>query len=222
MFSQQAGSERLILRRSRNASPSMLGFSLLEMVTVVAIALVASSIFFISLQPALKNIRATNAFNSVLASMRQAHDRAVAQRGVLLVTFTSPGTVTVSQPSTTVCQGGGGSVASWFTSRTVTLPTDMKFQVDSNLPTAAPDAFGTGKVAIDFDQGVGGGGGTTVYFCPDGSARDANNNINNGIVYMERTNDLYSSRAITLWGNSGRIRGWQLDKSSSGTYWRRM
>jgi len=222
MFLQHEGTKPVAAKPSPRTAHRMLGFSLLEMVTVVAIALIASSVFFISLMPALKNIRATNAFNSVLASLRQAHDRSVAERGVLLVTFTSPGTVTISQPNTTVCQGGGGSVGSWFTTRTVTLPTDMQFQVDSNLPTAAPDSFGTGKVAIDFDQGVGGGGGTTIYFCPDGSARDATNNINNGIVYMERTSDLYSSRAITVWGLSGRIRGWQLDKSSSGTYWRRM
>jgi prepilin-type N-terminal cleavage/methylation domain-containing protein len=195
------------------------GFSLLEISVVLAIAMIASGVLFMNLQPALKSIRATNAFNAVLATLRRAHDQAVSQKGTLQVSFTSPGTITVTQPTTLVCGATAVPATTWFNKLTTTLPTDMAFNA-TNLPTAAPDAFGTGKVAIDFDQGIN-SGGTTVYFCPDGSSRDATNNINNGVVYMQRTNDKYSSRAITLWGTTGRLRAWRLDTSSSGDYWRR-
>jgi len=189
------------------------------MTMVVAIALIASSVFFISLMPVLKQVRATNAFNLSLATLRRAHDQAVAQKGVLLVTFTAPRTITVAQSNAAACQAGS-QTATWFNGLTTTLPSDMSFTADSNLPTSAPDGFGSGKVAIDFGQGVG-GGATQLYFCPDGSARDVNNNLNNGVVYMERSGDLYSSRAITVWGSSGRIRGWRLDSTSGGTlFWR--
>jgi type II secretory pathway pseudopilin PulG len=197
------------------------GFSLLELAIVVCITMTATGVVFISLQPALKSVRATNAFNLTLATLRRAHDQAVSQKGVLLVTFTSPGTLTVTQPSTLVCEATA-LPGTWFNSLTTTLPSDMGFTADANLPTAAPDGFGSGKVAIDFDQGVASGTPTAIYFCPDGSARDVNNNINNGVVYMERTGDLYSSRALTVWGVTGRIKGWRLDKlpSGSATYWR--
>ena len=200
------------LRRQR-------GFSLLEIATVLCIAMIASGVLFVNLQPALKSIRDTNAFNAVLATLRRAHDQAVAQKGTLQVSFTTPGTITVTQPTTLVCGATAVPATTWFNKLTTTLPTDMTFSA-SNLPTSAPDAFGTGKVAIDFDQGVS-SGGTSVYFCPDGSARDALNNINNGVVYMQRNNDLYSSRAITLWGATGRLRAWRLDGGSSTLYWRR-
>jgi hypothetical protein len=46
-------------------------------------------------------------------------------------------------------------------------------------------------------------------FLPDGSARDTVGNLNSGIVYMAGQ-DVGSTRAITVWGASGRIRGWRL------------
>ena len=69
--------------------------------------------------------------------------------------------------------------------------------------------------AIDFDQGIGAGGATSVVFCPDGSAQDTVGNLNNGVVYMARASELYSSRAITLWGSTGRLRGWRLLQNGS-------
>ena len=49
---------------------TMRGFSLIEMMIVVSIILITSSIFFMSIQPALKQARLTNAYNSVLMTMR--------------------------------------------------------------------------------------------------------------------------------------------------------
>jgi hypothetical protein len=55
---------------------------------------------------------------------------------------------------------------------------------------------------------------------PDGSAHDVNGNLNSGIVYVSRgVGDLYSSRAITLYGATGRIRGWRLLNSGGGPKW---
>ncbi|HTF44810.1 MAG TPA: hypothetical protein VK641_12960, partial [Terriglobales bacterium] len=85
-----------------------------------------------------------------------------------------------------------------------------------------PDAFGVGTPAIDFDQGVAGGVKNTVYFYPDGSAQDSLNNINNGVIYLGRPGDLLSSRAITVWGATGRLRGWRLYQNIPGNYWRQM
>src|SRR5437868_15443077 len=83
------------LRRMSRAS----GFSLLEMMMVVAIIMIMSTISFISLQPMLKQQRINNAYYTVLSAMRQARDNAIAQRTSYLVTFdtgTTPHSVTVS------------------------------------------------------------------------------------------------------------------------------
>ena len=187
------------------------GFTLIESMIVVAIVLVASGIFFISIQPALRQARLNNAYNSVLATMRRARETAIAERRVYMVTFTAPRTMTITQSAT-------GTVTNTFT-----LPSDISFDAEPGIPNTAattPDHFGTGNLAIDFDQGVTLGSKTTVYFQPDGSAQDANSNVNNGVVYIARNGDLLSSRAITLWGSTGRIRGWRLYSAGNVQTWR--
>jgi hypothetical protein len=56
-------------------------------------------------------------------------------------------------------------------------------------------------------------------FWPDGSARDTNGNLNSGIVYLARTGDMNNSRAITLYGATGRVRGWRLDGVTGSYKW---
>jgi Tfp pilus assembly protein FimT len=200
------------------------GFSLIEMVSVLAIIIVLASISFISLMPVLKQQRVVNAYNTTLSAMRQARDNAVSQRTSYSVTFatsTSPvkNTITVA-PMVTTFQGAQNSV-------TYQLPTDVSFVAQSGLPATAPDGYGTGLVAIDLGYTANGGTGgqATIYFCPDGSAQDAEGGAGNcsgswdgGVVYIARAGDLMSSRAVTLWGGTGRIRGWRIYGNGAGGY----
>ena len=200
------------------ATRKVRGFSLLEMMIAMAILLIASAISVISIQPALKAARVNAAYNTALGVLRQARDNAIGQRQVFIVTFNN-----VPNPNTiTVTQGLTGNLLN-----TYVLPTDVTFQVLPGFPTSqvtypiTPDAFGTGGTAIDFDQNIAGGVKTTLYFQPDGSAQDVNGNINNGVVYIARNGDLNNARAITLWGATGRMRGWHMYTDAGGTYyWR--
>jgi hypothetical protein len=82
-------------------------------------------------------------------------------------------------------------------------------------------------VPIDFGYlpSGAGGGSSTIVFMPDGSVRDTAGgcaglgNYNSGVIYMTRAADpIYSSRAITVWGTTGRIRGWRLN-NQGGPIW---
>jgi len=192
------------------------GFSLIEMAIVLSVASVAAGIMFINVQTALKAAHVTNAYNTTLETMRRARDAAVTERRIYVVSFTAPGTIAVTQNTTS-----GTSLV------TSTLPTDVPFDVETGVPTSpttpmgTPDGFGSAKNAIDFDVNVGSGGQTTVYFYPDGSAHDSGGIVTNGVVYLARKGDLMSSRAVTLWGTTGRLRGWRLYTNSKGVvYWR--
>jgi Tfp pilus assembly protein FimT len=197
------------------------GFSLLEMMTVVALGIVVTAITFISMVPVLKQGHLNNAYNTTLAAMRQARDNAVSQRTSYSVTFTTTttpvtNTITVA-PTLTTFQGAQNTVI-------YQLPTDVAFLAQTGLPTTAPDSYGTGVVAIDFGYTAHATGGSqTVYFCPDGSAQDDSTgnclgNVDGGVVYIARAGDLLSSRAVTLWGATGRIRGWRLYSNGAGGY----
>jgi Tfp pilus assembly protein FimT len=206
------------------------GYSLLEMLSVVAILIVMTVVSFMSMVPVLKQQRVTNAYNTTLGAMRRARDTAVAQRTSYSVTFSnavSPNTITVAPvlPTgvTTSFQGDQNSV-------TYQLPTDVSFYVASALASVpAPDNYGSAANAVDFGytaNGTGTGGQTTIYFCPDGSVQDAEGGAGNclgswdgGVVYIARSGDLMSSRAVSLWGGTGRIHGWRLYTISGSNQW---
>ncbi len=159
-----------------------------------------------------------------------ARQRAIAERKQYIVCYgiaAPPAAVTPIAPTAQSIQifrwdvGTALSAATQVTA--VTLPIDINFQVLPGLPNGpatVPDGFGSAVTAIDFDQNVAGGGiKNQVMFMPDGSAHDVNGNLNSGIVYVARNGDLYSSRAITLYGATGRIRGWRLLNSGGGPKW---
>lgn len=186
------------------------GFTLIEMVVTLGVFIIVTAITFMSLAPAWRDARVSAAYNTTLMMLRQARQLSVDNRKTYIVNFNPAGT-----PAGTgriQIQRMDAGVAGPVVTQ-VDLPNDMSFQALPGIPNTnatTPDNMGTGATAIDFDLGVAGGVKTRVYFFPDGSARDINNNINNGIVYMGRTGQLYSSRAITLFGAAGRIRGWRL------------
>lgn len=202
------------------------GFTLIEMVITISILIIASVVAVVNLVPMLNTQHLTNAYNTTLATMRQARDCAISQRTSYQVTFTQtaghPGTIAVTA---TLAFPGDSCTA------TYTLPTDITFQTNTAISsTTPPDSaagvnFGSGAYAIDFGYTPGGGTGgqSTIYFCPDGSAQTTSvcagsGNWDDGVVYMARTGDLLSSRAVDLWGATGRVRGWRLYANSSGGY----
>jgi prepilin-type N-terminal cleavage/methylation domain-containing protein len=191
------------------------GFSLLELMMVVSIMLIMAGVTFISLQPMLKQSHVDSAYDTTLMALRNYRNRSITERRRYIINFAAPGTVTVqswafavpvSPPPVTVA--------------TLTLPTDVQFAVQG-FPGGGntPDGFGTGGTAIDFDQGMGLGSQNYVIFMPDGSSQDTQGNLDSGVLYMTRMGDLYSSRAVSVFGPTGRIRGWRLNKVAGVDTW---
>jgi len=175
----------------------------------VTIILILAAFATMGIQQMLMSAHVTSAYNTTLATIRQARDFAVAQRQQYSVTFNNvavPNSIVITQT------GNGNVVDTYF------LPVDVAFSAVVGLPGApnTPDGFGNGGTAIDFDQGIVGGAKNVVYFMPDGTSQDVAGNVNNGVIYIALSNGqnvqklLYSSHAITVWGATGRIRGWRL------------
>lgn len=199
---------------------------------VCALIIILCSIGFMSLIPALTAQRVTNAYNTTVAAMRQARDNAVAQRVSYSVTFSntvSPNTITVAP----VLSSGSSSFQGEQNTVTYQLPTDVYFAVQPQFTlTPPPDSYGAGSAAIDLGYTANGGtgGASVVYFCPDGSAQDAEDGTGNcsgswdgGVIYLTHSyngmsGDVMNSRAVTLWGGTGRIHGWRIYGNGSGGY----
>jgi Tfp pilus assembly protein FimT len=203
-------------RQAKRLSARSGGWSLLEMVAVVGIAFTVASITFIALQPAIKTQHVANGYETALSAIRRAREESVAEMRIFVVTFDNtvqPNTITVTQ------NAPGGTL--WYTA---TLPQDVFFDNEPGIPNTVattPDGFGTGAFALDFAQGFAPASlRNQIYFYPDGSAHDAAGNLNNGVLYVARTGELMSSRAISLWGATGRMRGWRLYGSVGNYVWR--
>ena len=191
------------------------GFSLLELLITVAIGLTMAGVTFMALMPLFKSEPCGPGLRHSLSSViRNYRNQSITQSKRYILTFTAPRTITVQY------WGVGVPVSpAPVTVATYTLPQDIQFAVQAGFPAAAPDAFGTGGTAIDFDQGMGLGSQTYIMFMPDGSSQDTLGNYNSGVLYLTRPSDMYSSRAIDVFGTTGRVRGWRLYNQGGTNKW---
>jgi prepilin-type N-terminal cleavage/methylation domain-containing protein len=190
------------------------GFSLLELLITIAIGLTMAGVTFMALMPLFKQNHVDQAYDLTLGVIRNYRNQSITNSKRYILTFTAPRTITVQY------WGVGVPVSpAPVTVATYTLPQDISFAVQAGFPGTAPDTFGTGVVAIDFDQGLGLGSQNYIMFMPDGSSQDTLGNYDSGILYLTNPASLYSSRAIDVWGTTGRIRGWRLYNQGGSNKW---
>jgi type II secretory pathway pseudopilin PulG len=199
------------------------GFSLLEMVVVLGVIFVVTATALINILPSLKLSRANAGMEMVLGEMRRAHERAIDERRIYRLTFTAPQTIQLDVGQVAIIGSTITNSAPIFVPAQppLTLPASIQFLVVPGIPTnptATPDGFGVGATAIDFDI-ANGGGGTQIYFQPDGRALDGANRLNDGVVYLAEPNNLFSSRAVSLYGTTGRSKSWSLTQGNGAVGW---
>jgi Tfp pilus assembly protein FimT len=187
------------------------GFSVSEAMVVCAIIMLIVAISGLALAPMRDSAKVNSAVQITVNQLRLAHEEAIAKRLQYVVTLQRPGTILTQWTKTGI---------GLQTERSVPLPGGIQFTVVNGIPTAVgtPDGFGNGQVAIDLDQATG-GGGNVIYFQPDGTAVDAAGNPNNGVVYIAIPGQLPTSRAITLFGSTGRLKTWRLSRQGANVKW---
>ena len=193
------------------------GFSLLELLIVVAIGLTMASVAFMSLMPTFNENHVDSAYDTTLSVIRNYRNQSITQRKRYVLLFTAPRTITVQYWGV-----GTPTSPAPVTVATYSLPQDMQFAVQTGFPGTAPDIPGdTGSSAVQFNACAAiESGNPCLIFYPDGSGQDDLGNYNSGIVYMTRPlSNRYSSRAITIYGTTGRARGWRLYNLSGVDTW---
>jgi len=185
------------------------GFTLVELMIVGGIIMIALGFSVVNVIPAIRNSRVERAVQETLMQVRRARQSAVDERRVYISTFIPPGTIQIERLEL----DGTLTMVSQMT-----IPNDISFRAETGIPTSpleTPDGFGAGDYAIDFN------GSDQVYFQADGSAHDALGRVVNGVLYIARTGELSSSRAVTVFGATGRLKGWKLMDQGEGMFaWR--
>ena len=199
------------------------GFSLLELLITIAIILILAGMATVTLVPTMAGNHVDSAYATSLMALRNTRYLAITQSHEYVITFNpggyAAGTIEVQYQPPAI----SGVFPPLQLVQTITIPTDVSFAVYSGFPAATPDGFGTGAAAMDFGYlPTGGGGGSNqVVFMPDGSARDVLGNYSSGVLYITRPTapNMYSSRAVTVWGATGRTRGWKLFQVGATPTW---
>jgi Tfp pilus assembly protein FimT len=195
---------------------------MLEMIITISIILIMTGVTFMTLSPMLNRNHVSLAYDTTLMALRNTRNLAISQSHEYYVNFNPPtfpaGTIQIQYQPPTV----GGIAQPLQQVITYSLPPDVSYAVQAGFPTGnTPDGFGAGVTAIDFEStpGVPLSPGYVVFY-PDGSSQDGQGNLVNGVIYLTQTaGSIYTSRAITVWGATGRIRGWQLGQVAGVATW---
>jgi type II secretory pathway pseudopilin PulG len=199
------------------------GFSLLEMMIVVAIGFTMALFAVLTLMPTAAESHVDQAYDTTLSVLRTYRNLAITQSNRYIVMFT-PGAGAAPSGITVQLWGYAAPPAASpapVTVATFLLPPDMQYAVQPTFPNPGPDGFGTGTAVQTFNAcTVVEAGNQCLIFMPDGSAQDDLGNYNSGVIYVTRpSSNAYSSRAIDVYGTTGRVRGWRLYNQAGVNVW---
>jgi hypothetical protein len=174
------------------------GFSLIEIVMSLFLAMAVSGFALLSTKNILPGISANAAMKQTLAQLSSGRGLAIAQRRSIEIRFVSPNQIQLLRyniPS-------GATILS-----TITLQGKNQFQLFAGVPDT-PDAFGN-ATAISF------GTQAPWIFLSDGTLIDSSANPVNGSVFLGQANSVKTARAVTILGATGRVR----DYTWTGAAW---
>ncbi|HTP31686.1 MAG TPA: type II secretion system protein [Candidatus Acidoferrales bacterium] len=173
-----------------------LGFSLIELLTVIAIFLILAAMAIISINGALPSQQSAAGLNAAVAVFRQGRDVAIAERRSfqLVIPAVSP----LNQIGLQRLELGGGFTALPVT----TLPKPAQFGLDPSI-TIPPEP---GLVQPTCSNGLCFGGTLTETWLSDGTFIQANGQPLSAVIYVMIPGQPAAQRAFTVLGSTGRIR----------------
>jgi prepilin-type N-terminal cleavage/methylation domain-containing protein len=171
------------------------GFTLVEILMVLALAVVVTAIAIPVSRNMLSRSKATGANMEVVSWLEMARNRATAERRNYEVTFV---------PAQRLIQiqrvEADGTKSAPVQDRY--LPETVAF-VQFSGATDTPDAFGAaGPIVFS--------GSTPHMFTTDGSFIDSNGDPSNGTLFMGKPGQRDTGTAVTVFGATGLLRAWKL------------
>jgi prepilin-type N-terminal cleavage/methylation domain-containing protein len=192
---------------------SQLGFSMVELVMVVAVTCIIAAVTVVQLQPSLQNFRATAALGEVKSTLRQAREYAISQRRTVAVSFTTDQEGNEEIKLNLYNVAAGIQALNNVPFLQVSLEPSVQFVLTPTLPDT-PDKFGN-AAALCFN-GAAYAAGSVLEFQSDGTFTDATGAPINGSIFLAIANNHTTARAVTILGSTGRVKGWS---GADGASW---
>jgi len=192
------------------------GFSLVEALVVVALAMSVAGMLVVHLTPTLQQFRANSAASQVVDVFRQAREYAITYRRYVQVTFPNYAANGVNDQIRIIVRNSmTPNAGADVVLTTVSLSGNVSFQLEGGVPDT-PDAFGN-ATAVNFGS-VDGGPPAGIYFQADGTFVNVNGINLNGTVFLGENSIVSTARAVTVLGPTGRIRSYHVNGAGNGWF----
>lgn len=170
------------------------GFSLVEVMIVIAIMFIVAAMMIFRIQGALPGMRANAALNQALSIVRSGRELSIAHRRSIQLVFIGNNEIQLQLINLPV-----GSPVTVI--QDMVFENRVQFLLFPGIPDT-PDNFGNAS-ALAF------GGTPTIMWLSDGTFVDANGQALNGTIFFGLPNDPGTQRAVSILGTTGRVRGYR-------------
>ena len=182
---------------SNNRLKSEQGFSLIEMLVVIAILATIAAMAIAARPEFLRGVKADSGVSQALEVIRGAREVAISQRRNVQVQFVGTNTIQIVRVNV---PGNTTTVL-----RTVQLENRLRFMLVAGVPDT-PDKFGR-VTATSF------GSSPTRMFTSEGTFVNSNGDVLNGTLFLAVPDQPNTARAITFFGATALLRTWRWDGS---------
>lgn len=178
------------------------GFTMLEMVLVIAIIFILAGLAIIQSFGSLESYQANSALDTVASQLRLARQLAISQRRNVQVQITTSAPFSVSY---TILPRPGSADPTQAAVTSIVSSKQISFTQESGVPDT-PMAFGTCSGSGVCIASVA-GGPAFMQFTSTGQFTDSTGvNPLNGTVFIGVPNQVSTARAVTIMGGTGRVR----------------
>ena len=181
---------------------SQRGFSLLEILTALAVISIVLGMAMLNYGSILPNFKANSAMDQLLYQLRSARERAIAHRREVQVQFIGTNQLQITE----IWPVGTAPV-----DKPVSFEGGAQFIVFPSVPDI-PAPFNFGNTAPVYFEGLS-GGPPIMKFSTTGAFIDGGNTLVNGTVFMGIPGRSSTARAISILGATGRVREYHWDGS---------
>lgn len=213
-----------VTMRTPKTSGTQRGFSLIELVVVIAVLLILLAMAVVNVMPSIRKYRADAAMNAVITQLRQGRQMAISQRRNVQINITPPNRIQIVVQYLPGETAGPAIQPVYLNDADQGVTYGSKFYNPSGVPAVTGFTNGS-STGVNFTQVNTGANFPCAMFTTTGAligtACGANvslvgsSNPVNAAIYMGAT-DIATSRAVTVLGTTGRVRGYTWD----GTQWR--